>query len=527
MSTHVRLLIVASLTAAHASAQQWRPMSRGVELSVRVEHDLEAPWRTCPPAIVRSADASEPPFRVLGFYDGDDTWRFRIHLPRPGRYAYEISDASPLGGRGGTFTVDHAHPDDSIAVADDGTHLTTADGRPFFWLADTAWNGVLKATDAEFADYLSHRSRQRFGVCQFVTTPWRGGRETLDRHPFAFDGPRWTGIDVEKLRRMDDRIVALNDAGIVAAPVMLWGLTAEDPGRALDENEAIDLTRYQLARWGAYRCVWMLGGDCAYDDVRRWKRIGESLVARGNWGPMRPLITLHPNGLNHVADEFADASWIGFWGYQSGHGVGEKDLEFFLGDELRTFPPPGGPRPIINLEPNYEDHPAYKTGIPHDAAAVRRAAWWSTLIHPTAGVTYGHNAVWVWNHADGEPAENHGFIVDGYAAGLSPPGANDMTLLRDFYESGPWHDLWPIGVENPSTPRIETVVAAATGDGRWTVAYTPAGRPVELPDAPEPDATATWIDPSTGRSLPAAGSKRTYDPPDANRDWVLSIRRTP
>jgi hypothetical protein len=134
----------------------------------------------------------------------------------------------------------------------------------------------------------------------------------------------------------------------------------------------------------------MLGGDGRYPDKQRWNRIGNAVFPKSTREGMMPqLATTHPSGLNWVGDAFADSAWLGFHGYQSGHGDGDNHLREYLTGPWTESPFDGRPRPVINLEPNYETHPAYQSKKPHTAQHVRRAAYWSLLAGPTAGVTYG------------------------------------------------------------------------------------------------------------------------------------------
>ena len=111
----------------------------------------------------------------------------------------------------------------------------------------------------------------------------------------------------------------------------------------------------------------------------RWQRLGREMFA----DQPDQLVTLHPCGLSWVGDAFGNEEWFDFLGYQSGHGDGDDDLKWL------AFGPPAQSqklgKPVINLEPNYEGHPAYQSGKLHDAHAVRRAAYWSMLVSPPAG----------------------------------------------------------------------------------------------------------------------------------------------
>ena len=355
----------------------------------------------------------------------------------------------------------------------------------------------LRSSAEDWERYVSLRRTQGFTAIQFVATQWRGGRKVLDRPVYQIEDGHIASIP-ETLRTLDARVAAIAAQGLVPAPVMLWALTADDPGQALSEAEAIALARHLKSRWEAYGVVWLLGGDGPYKDADRWKRIGRAVFPEhkvfpehdlaGDSAPRSPLwrpVTLHPSGQNWVADRFLGEPWYDFIGYQSGHGSSERELKW-----LTTGPPAqqwtAQPTvPVVNLEPNYEGHPSYHTGKAFGAAEVRRAAWWSLLVAPPAGITYGNNEIWVWNTTAG-PAEGHARLglVQPWSQGLETPGIASMTLLKQFFETGPWQRLRPaqgLLLEQPGTEAPTEFVAAARADnGSWCVIYLPVGGTITL-----------------------------------------------
>src|SRR3954467_4483081 len=71
-----------------------------------------------------------------------------------------------------------------LRVSDDRTHLAHADGTPFFYLADTAWNGPLLSTDADWQTYLADRVAKGFTAIQFIThAPRSAARATSGGKP--------------------------------------------------------------------------------------------------------------------------------------------------------------------------------------------------------------------------------------------------------------------------------------------------------------------------------------------------------
>ena len=55
-----------------------------------------------------------------------------------------------------------------LRVSENKRFLVTTDGRPFFWLGDTAWELFHRATREDAERYLRNRAERRFTVIQAV-----------------------------------------------------------------------------------------------------------------------------------------------------------------------------------------------------------------------------------------------------------------------------------------------------------------------------------------------------------------------
>ena len=406
-------------------------------------------------------------------------------------------------------------------------HLVDEEGRPFFWLADTAWNLWCKGTADQWDEYLSVRKAQGFTVIQFVAGWWRGSTRPIHGRPFdladgrlVYDEAAWKSLDLlfEKIRAH----------GLIAAPIMLWTLTEIDPGQVLSEEQCVEVAQKQLDRWNGSDVIWLLGGDGNYTSPEaeaRWKRIGRAVFGERT----DVLATLHPCGVTWVGDAFAGESWYRIATIQSGHGSAEEHLRFLVDGEyakawtrLRM--------PFLNLEPNYEDARSYHEGKHFTAYHVRRASYWSTLLAPTAGVTYGIGSIWIWATTEGEIAENHDSNWAGkpWDQELYTPGAESVTILKDFFEKLPWTDLRPAPELLANQPGVEDLKAwqavAATEDRRCIVVYAPTGGPVALTGAPT-DGTVHEVDPASGSWKTLDGGaealSRATPTPDSDRLYVL------
>jgi hypothetical protein len=483
---------------------------------------------------------------VRGFWDGGATWRVRFSPDEVGRWTYSTA-ATPaidrgLDGQSGELRV--TEPDGTtsferhgpVRVAQSGTFLQHADGTPFFWLADTAWNGALLATADEWAHYIRERTRQRFTAVQWVTTQWRASPAGDRLNEPAFTGHERIAINPAFFQRLDAKLDALNQAGLLGAPVLLWAIgggsnPAVNPGFSLPEDQAIRLARYMVARWQAHDVIWILPGDGDYrgEKAERWKRIGRAVFADGPHAP----VMVHPGGMHWVLNEFKDEPWIGIHGYQSGHGDDERTLRWMVEGPPAKDWASEPVRPFINLEPPYEHHLAYQSKQPIAPHTVRRAVYWSLLNAPTAGVSYGGHGVWGWDDGTKPPTDHAGSGVPlPWKQALLMPGAEQMAHVAalftsiDFWKLRPAPDLL---AGQPGTGAVERFVTVAASPERdLVVAYTPAAANVTLAAGAAAGGRAAWHDPRTGARTDAqgtaAGGQIRFETP-GDGDWLLVLRR--
>lgn len=472
---------------------------------------------------------------VAAYWDGGRIWRVRFSPDEIGEWTWRshcVSDPG-LDGQQGRFNCiaytgnNPVYQRGTLRVSDDQTHLVHADGTPFFWMADTAWNGVLRSQSVDdWTRYLQTRREQGYTVIQYVSTNWRGG--TTDLHgETAFTDDEPTRLNPAFFQRLDEKIAAINAHGFIASPIMLWTLTDIDPGQVLSEADCIRLARYIMARYGAYQVVWMLGGDGCYDKlgVDRWQRIGRGVFADRHDRP----VTLHPCGQLWIGEDFRGEDWFDFIGYQSGHGDSDEHLRWLVQGPPANDWNNAPLKPVINLEPNYEFHPAYQSGSQFTDREVRRAAYWSLLVSPTAGVTFGHNPIWVWREDTG-PAENHKNLmaVAPWYESLETPGTRSAAILKDFFMALPWWELRPapeMVISEPGDANPEHFIAAAKSE-QIAVVYLPVGGEVTLQTEMLPaDAPVKWFDPREGSWAVGDALQRpqqTFTAPDG-QDWVLCV----
>ncbi len=280
-----------TISTPDRSTRLWERFEQAFTSPIRYENPLQDAWLT-----VTFVAPSGRSVTVDGFWDGGATWRVRFMADEEGVWAYTTS-CTDIGNPGlhdlyGEFLC--TPPDSTwrfgshgpVRIGENRRHFAHADGTPFFWLADTAWNGPMHATPAEWQHYLQVRLLQGFNTVQWVTMQYLGSPHGSADGEMAFSGHDRVAVNAAFFRRLDDRLDAINRAGMLAAPALLWSahwsidaVNALNPGLVLPEDQCILLARYQIARWGAHHVVWMLSGDANYlgENAPRWQRIGRTL----------------------------------------------------------------------------------------------------------------------------------------------------------------------------------------------------------------------------------------------------------
>jgi hypothetical protein len=455
-------------------------------------------------------------------------WRFKTSS-KPARVG--------LDGQRGQFQCEAAsgktrfERHGAISVSANGHHFQHADGTPFLWLVDTAWNGALKSSREDWNRYLDNRATKGFTGVQFVVTQWRTAYTNAEGQ-VAYTGYERIKIHPEFFRRIDERVEAVNAKGLLAVGVLLWtlGQRQHNPGQ-LPESEAIRLARYMVARYGANHVAWFLPGDGNYFDERaeRWKRIGRAVFDTADHAP----VFIHPQGMQWPYGAFLGERWLSALGYQSGHGDDGRTLAW-----LHSGPPAQKGnrkpiRPVINLEPPYEDHIAYQSRKRHTDYTVRRTLYWSMLNAPTAGTSYGAHGVWSWESQPKEPQEHGGTgVAKPWFEATDLPGSSQLKHLGDLFHSLRWWELRPdhdfakrVGKTPPQPARGGAAglhVAAARSPQGEAIVYLPVGGAVAVKtERLRRGWKAAWFDPRTGRWCPARTEvDAVFDAPDEN-DWVL------
>jgi hypothetical protein len=423
-----------------------------------------------------------------------------------------------------------------LRVASSGRTLEYADGRPFFYLGDTAWALFNRLDREEATRYLEDRVSKGFTVIQAVALGPVGGPEHTNRYgdtPLVDQDPAQPNEAF--FRHVDFCVAKADELGLVVGLLPTWGNHWKRVGQASPSiftvENARTYGRFVGERYRDRAIIWILGGDQSIESDEE-RAVIEAMAAglvEGDGGAH--LMTYHPRGPGRSSDYWHDAPWLDFNMIQSSHGAHDHDNGLFVEHDCALSPR----KPTLDGEPRYEHLPVgfyFRDVSRHDrfdAYDVRQAAYWS-LLAGACGFTYGNNNVFqMW--APGREPGLHACAP--WWEALDHPGAFQMGFVRRLFERYSFARLVPdtsLVLDGPRTGGAK-VRAARAEDGAFVVAYSPRGERFALDKSvlPARQVREIWYDPRYGcfqhvHTTDNAGYQ-TYMPPTSGRgnDWVLVL----
>jgi hypothetical protein len=377
-----------------------------------------------------------------------------------------------------------------LRVSENRRFLVRADGAPFYWFGDTAWEIFHRANREEAEKYLKKRAEQGFTVIQAVVlAEFQGIREpnAYGALPLVDEDP--TRPNEAYFSHVDWIVLLANQLGLTIGMLPTWGdkvgITHGDGPRIFNRRNARIYGEYLGKRYKDADLVWIIGGDRAVNSREKrkiWCSLGEGLRAGGEG---QHLMTFHPRGgddqISTSSTVFPnDDPLLDFNMRQNGHFNGTPTWARIAGD-YASVPV----KPVIDGEPIYEDHPigfeAAKYGY-STASDCRRFLYWD-LFSGAFGHTYGHHSVWQM-HA---PARGEGINkpINYWFQAIESPGAWQIRHARTLLESRPFLTRIPDGsliapFNVPSAvPGAGTkfINATRSSDGNYGMIYSATSRP--------------------------------------------------
>ncbi len=432
-----------------------------------------------------------------------------------------------------------------VRVSENGRFLITEEGKPFFWLGDTAWELFHRLTREETAQYFSNRQQKRFNVIQAVALAELDGLNT----PNVYGERPLLGNDPKRPNEayfayVDDLIRLAATYGLYIGLLPTWGdkvtpLWGVGPA-VFDGENARAYGRFIGERYcDQTNVIWILGGDRpAITDEADYRPIWRAMaagIAEATDGVA--LMTYHPMGGHSTSEWLHDEPWLDVNMIQSGHGAG-RDVPVWERIEHDYNLKPI--KPTLDGEPNYEDHPVSPwpewdpTNGFFRGYDIRKQLYRSAFAGGCGG-TYGHHSIWQM-YAPGRQLMNQppGYEEHYWFEALDRPGAQQVQHLRALMESRPFLTRIPdqAMLVSDAGEGGEHIRATRDQHGRYAFVYLPTtcSVTINLSVLSGESAQAWWYDPRTGQAsfsgeYSAVGT-RTLAPPndaDSGPDWVLVL----
>lgn len=331
-----------------------------------------------------------------------------------------------------------------------------------------------------------------------------------------------------------------------------WGdgpriFSADDPETARAYGQWLG-TRYK----DASNLLWILGGDrpaklSGIDPnwIHPWEA---GFTQETDWTPLwaataagiqagtggSALISYHPQGGPvSTSQTLHTEPWLDLNMMQSGHSERDAPVWDWVSRDLALSPP----KPTLDAEPNYEDHPVNPwQGLKPELGYFRdydvRKQCYRSVFSGGCGVVYGHHAVWqFWDGV----RENVNHADRFWPEALLRPGAVQMGYLRRLLQSRPGVCLPDQTLLASNTDdRAGYQCALRAEDGEFALVYAPLpGQPVEvvLDRLAGPRVRVAWFDPRLGEEVSVIGEYEASGTqmfttsaadPDAP-DWALTL----
>jgi hypothetical protein len=370
---------------------------------------------------------------------------------------------------------------------DSNKMVFTENGRPFFYLADTAWMAFSNMNIEEWEEYTDFRKAQGFTAVQISILPILNdtSKDNNTMMPYGIEN---TGkmdfstrneVYFEKAERMVEIMVKKD---LVPALAVLWNnyvptaWAAERTGNIslMPESYLPEYASYVAKKFDRFRPMYLISGDTGFDSeiVTRYYFI---LLEEMKKRCPDALMTMHIKPKVEIPGVICGSKSLDFYMFQSGHRFEGLDNPFKLAEQFNAY---SVKRPVVNGEPCYEGH-SYGNEFPRfTKAEVRRAVWQSLLSGAKAGTAYGAHGIWMFQHK-GMTFNNVSFsgVPFLWRDALQFEGAWDVSYAKWIFETYRLFDLEP-NQSLVSAPE-QVRAAAAAGFSRIAV-YIPYQRPVAI-----------------------------------------------
>ncbi len=502
---------------------------------------------------------------VPGFWNGGKEWVLRFALPEEGQWLYKTlcKEDEALNGISGVVQCEKYSGELEIFkrgfVTTDPLkqYFVYADGTPFFYLGDTHWNFMAEEFDepgdhacgikceSHFKYIVDKRVEQGYTVYQ--TEPLETGYDLLD------------GIDesdIIALKKADRYYEYIADAGMVHAnaqfcfPREVITFMREVPDY---EDRLEKLSRYWVARFSAFPCMWTLGQEIDNDFYYMENlKTNQTMTAENNpykkvcewmyrYDPLKQPISGHQEG-SYFIGKFTTAVNSAFrntkghtWWANQWKPVLNAPLDFTGAIDYWYN---GQNKPSVVYEARYELLWTNSTGA--------RIQGWLAFLNGMYGHGYGAVDMWLYKstydiknptYRDGLCMSVEGKLLP-WGETINLPGGIQMSYMKQFLEQYEWWRLEPCFDLNEYFETDHGYYSCAHIDSDLYIAYfydkvddvtTDKTGTVKRMDK-NGEYTYQWYDPRTNTYLeelpaPVVDGSFTLPKRPTSEDWVVVIKK--
>lgn len=439
-------------------------------------------------------------------------------------YSQKSYKSQPVNFSRGNLVVHHSN-----------RFICHADGTPFFYLGDTAWELFHRLNEEEIKKYLNNRREKGFTVIQAVILAEEDGLNTPNTngdHPFIDNDPLKPN---EKYFVWVDKVIKMIEkTGMYVGLLPTWGDKVDKQwGKGpvvFNTENSYHYGQYLGSRYkNSPNIIWIIGGDRSGggNNTAVWNALARGIKSTDT----NHLMTFHPSGRNSSGEWFHDKEWLDFNSSHTGHHHYTYDVfERLVLQDYNKYPV----KPTINLEPCYEDHPIRSqpkgVNLWFNDVNVRNAMYWS-LFSGAFGHTYGCHPIWQFMAPGRQP---NGGVRNNWYDVLDLPGAWDMQHGRFLIESYDFFSRRPAQDVILTTQTDIKDFAVATQGINYVFVYLPHGNNIDVSLEALQEAKKLklyWFDPRTGKKrfiqkVDAKGKFTTKTPTNGyGCDWILIMEK--
>jgi hypothetical protein len=387
-----------------------------------------------------------------------------------------------------------------LKVSGNGHYLLEA-GKPFFLLADTAWN-LDALTDDQIKQYLADRAGHGFSAVMFCLDFAPQARSENAYGQAAYVGKDKSDLNPDFFMHVDQTVKTAGERGMYAMVYAMWGGKAGTMnGYSIEHLHDIGVKLGQHFK-GKKNVILVAGGESTpnFVDVDRVNAIGEGLK-EGCSG--ENLVTVHPRSDQSSSRWLAGSAWLDLYMSQvkSGHGGENVDMTEYVATDFCLKKP----KPTMVVEHRYE------VGTSEDPVIQRRGLYLSVFAGG-CGYAYGHNALWQMTPHTAQPWMLHGW----------PPGVKDWTQALDTVAVDQLQHIKALLYSRPYLERVpdQTVIASkqnpdiadrmegtrdgtiGTNNATYVMVYRSSAKPltVDTTSIAGKRLNVWWFDPAKGQA---------------------------